>query len=445
MDNANPAPLRARRAGPLSGIAQVPGDKSISQRALILGALAQGETRISGLLESGDVHSTAGALRGFGAELTAEGPGRWRVRGTGVGNWQNPKAELDFGNSGTGSRLVMGAMATTAITAVFTGDASLRSRPMARVVDPLKAFGVTYEGQGPKALMPLALHGARDAKAITETIKVASAQVKSALLLAALNAHGTTSITQTTLTRDHTEKMLAAFGADIHVTANADGSETITLQGPAKLTGCVVEVPRDPSSAAFPLVSALIVPGSQIELPAVLLNPRRTGLIQTLLEMGAKIDIKNKRISGGEEIGDLVVRHSELKGVEVPAERAPSMIDEYPILAVAASFASGVTRMRGLEELRVKESDRLEAVARGLAANGVKYEIEGDDLIVEGGPVPGGGTVTTHMDHRIAMSFLTMGLVSEKPVTVDDVTMIATSFPEYQDLMRGLGAVLEAV
>jgi 3-phosphoshikimate 1-carboxyvinyltransferase len=445
MDNANPAPLRARRAGPLSGIAQVPGDKSISQRALILGALAQGETRISGLLESGDVHSTAGALRGFGAELTAEGPGRWRVRGTGVGNWQNPKAELDFGNSGTGSRLVMGAMATTAITAVFTGDASLRSRPMARVVDPLKAFGDTYEGQGPKALMPLALHGARDAKAITETIKVASAQVKSALLLAALNAHGTTSITQTTLTRDHTEKMLAAFGADIHVTANADGSETITLQGPAKLTGCVVEVPRDPSSAAFPLVSALIVPGSQIELPAVLLNPRRTGLIQTLLEMGAKIDIKNKRISGGEEIGDLVVRHSELKGVEVPAERAPSMIDEYPILAVAASFAEGKTAMRGLEELRVKESDRLEAVARGLAANGVKYEIEGDDLIVEGGPVPGGGTVTTHMDHRIAMSFLTMGLVSEKPVTVDDVTMIATSFPEYQDLMRGLGAVLEAV
>jgi 3-phosphoshikimate 1-carboxyvinyltransferase len=443
MDNANPTPLSARRGGPLKGTAQVPGDKSISQRALILGALAEGETSISGLLESGDVHSTAGALRGFGAELTAEGRGRWLVRGTGVGNWQNPRAELDFGNSGTGSRLVMGAMATTAITAVFTGDASLRSRPMARVVDPLKAFGVTYEGQGAKALMPLTLHGARDAKAITETIRVASAQVKSALLLAALNAHGATSITQTTLTRDHTEKMLAAFGARIEVSSNAGGGETITLQGPAKLTGCAVEVPRDPSSAAFPLVSALIVPGSEIELPAILLNPRRTGLIQTLLEMGARIEIKNKRVSGGEEIGDLVVRHSELKGVEVPAERAPSMIDEYPILAVAASFARGKTAMRGLEELRVKESDRLEAVARGLAANGVRYEIEGDDLIVEGGTVPGGGTVSTHMDHRIAMSFLTMGLASEKPVTVDDITMIATSFPEYQDLMRGLGAVME--
>ncbi|HWU55977.1 MAG TPA: 3-phosphoshikimate 1-carboxyvinyltransferase [Rhizomicrobium sp.] len=440
MNNANPAPLTARRSGPLKGTAQIPGDKSISQRALILGALAQEETRISGLLESGDVHSTAGALRGFGAELTAEGPGRWRVRGTGVGNWQSPKGELDFGNSGTGSRLVMGAMASTPITAVFTGDASLRSRPMARVVDPLKAFGVSYEGQGPKALMPLTLHGARDAQAITETIKVASAQVKSALLLAALNARGTTRITQTTLTRDHTEKMLAAFGAHISVIPLSEGGETIVLEGPAKLTGCVVEVPRDPSSAAFPLVSALIVPGSQIDLPAILLNPRRTGLIQTLLEMGADIEIKNRRVSGGEEIGDLVVRHSELKGVEVPAERAPSMIDEYPILAVAASFAKGRTAMRGLEELRVKESDRLEAVARGLAANGVRYEIEGDDLIVEGGTVPGGGTVATHMDHRIAMSFLTMGLASEKPVTVDDVAMIATSFPEYQDLMKGLGA-----
>ncbi|HET7083455.1 MAG TPA: 3-phosphoshikimate 1-carboxyvinyltransferase [Rhizomicrobium sp.] len=443
MDNANPLPLAARRAGPLKGIAQVPGDKSISQRALILGALAEGETRISGLLESGDVHSTAGALRGFGAELTAEGPGRWRVQGTGVGNWQSPKSELDFGNSGTGSRLVMGAMATTPVTAVFTGDASLRSRPMARVVDPLKAFGVTYQGQGPKALMPLTLHGARDAPAITETVTVASAQVKSALLLAALNAHGTSRITQTTLTRDHTEKMLAAFGARITVTPGADGGETIALEGPARLTGCVVEVPRDPSSAAFPLVSALIVPGSEIELPAILLNPRRTGLIQTLLEMGADIEIRNKRVSGGEEIGDLVVRHSRLKGVEVPAERAPSMIDEYPILSVAASFAEGTTAMRGLEELRVKESDRLEAVARGLKANGVRYQIQGDDLMVEGGMVPGGGSVTTHMDHRIAMSFLTMGLASEKPVTVDDVAMIATSFPEYQDLMRGLGAVLE--
>ena len=447
MHNANSAPLRARRAAPLTGTAQIPGDKSISQRALILGALADGETRITGLLESGDVHSTAGALRGFGATLTQEGPGRWRVLGTGVGNWKSPAAELDFGNSGTGSRLVMGAMATTPITAIFTGDASLRSRPMARVVAPLTAFGVTYEGQGEKALMPLTLHGAKDAKAVTTHAATASAQVKSALLLAALNAQGISRISQDALTRDHSEKMLAAFGARITVSPRAEGGEVITVEGPAKLTGCSVEVPRDPSSAAFALVAALIVPGSEVELPAILLNPRRTGLIQTLLEMGARIEVRNRRTSGGEEIGDLVVRHSALKGVEVPAERAPSMIDEYPILAVAAAFATGKTAMRGLEELRVKESDRLEAVALGLMLNGVRYEIEGDDLVVEGmGPegVPGGGTVPTHMDHRIAMSFLTMGLASQKSVTVDDVTMIATSFPEYQDLMKGLGAVMEA-
>ena len=439
MHNANPLPLTARAGRPLTGTAQVPGDKSISQRALILGALASGETRISGLLESGDVHSTAGALRGFGADLVQEGPGRWRVRGTGVGRWQSPAAALDFGNSGTGSRLVMGAMATTPITAVFTGDASLRSRPMARVVAPLEAFGVTYEGQGPKALMPLTLHGARDARGIETVLEVASAQVKSALLLAALNAQGLTRITQTTLTRDHSEKMLAAFGADITVFPRDNGEE-IVINGPATLTGCAVEVPRDPSSAAFPLVAALIVPGSEIELPNIMLNPRRTGLIETLLEMGAAIEIRNRRTSGGEESGDLVARYSQLKAVTVPAARAPSMIDEYPILAVAAAFASGTTAMRGLEELRVKESDRLDAVAQGLKANGVQYAIEGDDLIVTGGAVPGGGTVATHMDHRIAMSFLTMGLAARKPVTVDDAAMIATSFPDYQDLMRGLGA-----
>jgi 3-phosphoshikimate 1-carboxyvinyltransferase len=444
MDNANPAPLKARRAGPLKGIAQMPGDKSISQRALILGALAEGETRISGLLESGDVHSTGGALRAFGAELTAEGPGRWLVKGTGVGNWNSPKTELDFGNSGTGSRLVMGAMATTPITAVFTGDASLRSRPMARVLDPLKAFGVTYEGQGPKALMPITLHGARDAKAAAVHVATASAQVKSALLLAALNARGTSRISQASLTRDHSEKMLAAFGANISVSPHPEGGEIISIEGPARLAGCTVEVPRDPSSAAFAIVAALIVPGSEIELPAILLNPRRIGLIQTLLEMGANIEVRNRRVSGGEEIGDLVVRHSRLHGVEVPAERAPSMIDEYPVLSVAAAFAHGRTAMRGLDELRVKESDRLAAVAAGLASNWVRHAIEGDDLIVEGGAVPGGGRVLTHMDHRIAMSFLTMGMASENPVTVDDVTMIATSFPEYRDLMAGLGAVMEA-
>jgi len=443
MHNANSAPLAARRGGPLKGTAQVPGDKSISQRALILGALAQGETRITGLLESGDVHSTAGALRALGAELTAEGPGRWRVKGTGVGNWQSPGGELDFGNSGTGSRLVMGAMATTPITATFTGDASLRSRPMARVIEPLLAFGLTYEGQGAKALMPLTLHGAKAAQAIGATVATASAQVKSALLLAALNAQGTTHIYQKSLTRDHSEKMLRAFGARIHVTPCQEG-EAITVEGPARLTGCAVEVPRDPSSAAFAIVAALIVPGSKIVLPGILLNPRRTGLLETLREMGAHIDVQNIRNSGGEEIGDLVVHHSTLHGVTVPAARAPSMIDEYPVLAVAASFAKGRTMMHGLEELRVKESDRLAAIIAGLQANGVATQVTGDDLTVIGmEQVPGGGTVATHMDHRIAMSFLTMGLASAKPVMVDDVTMIATSFPEYLDLMRGLGAVFD--
>ena len=440
-------PRSARKAGPLKGVAQVPGDKSISQRALILGALATGTSRITGLLESGDVHSTAGALRQFGAELTRDAPGCWTVTGTGVGQWKSPAADLDFGNSGTGSRLVMGAMATTPITATFTGDASLRSRPMGRVVDPLKAFGATYEGRGPKALMPLVLHGARDSKAINYHVTVASAQVKSALLLGALNAQGMTHITQDTLTRDHTEKMLAGFGAQIATHKLPDGGETIAVWGGVRLAGLPVEVPRDPSSAAFPLVAALIVPDSEILLPAILLNPRRTGLIETLLEMGADIQIENRRTSGGEEIGDLVVRCSALKGVTVTADRAPSMIDEYPVLAVAAAFATGRTVMRGLEELRVKESDRLDAIAKGLSANGVSFSIAGDDLTVEGmgaDGVPGGGMVVTHMDHRIAMSFLTMGMASRKPVTVDDVTMIATSFPEYQDLMRGLGAGFSA-
>jgi 3-phosphoshikimate 1-carboxyvinyltransferase len=412
---------------------------------LILGALAAGETRVSGLLESEDVKNTGQALTGFGAEMIQQAPGLWRVRGTGVGNWRQPAAPLDFGNSGTGSRLTMGAMATTPITAVFTGDASLRSRPMARVADPLRAFGATYEGQGPKALMPLTLHGAGAAKAVTAHIGTASAQVKSAMLLAALNAQGISRISQDARTRDHSEKMLKAFGAEIAV-GEERGREVVMLKGPAELRGCDIEVPRDPSSAAFPLVAALIVPGSEIELPAILLNPRRIGLIETLVEMGARISVENRRTSGGEEIGDLIVRHSELEGVTVPAARAPSMIDEYPVLAVAAAFARGKTVMRGLEELRVKESDRLAAVTRGLEGNGVRFAVDGDDLTVEGmGPdgVPGGGTITTHMDHRIAMSFLTMGLASRNPVTVDDVAMIATSFPEYPALMRALGAQLE--
>jgi 3-phosphoshikimate 1-carboxyvinyltransferase len=437
-----PRPLKTRRAAALTGVVAVPGDKSVSHRALILGALAVGETRISGLLEAEDVLNTAEAMRRFGAQADRIGPGVWTVHGLGVGGWAEPTDVLDFGNSGTGSRLVMGAMATTPITAVFTGDASLRRRPMNRVLKPLELFGAeasTREG----GLMPVTLKGASRPICIDHKVEVASAQVKSALLLAALNAPGRSRIAQDALTRDHTEKMLKAFGAVINVEMLDDGGEAIHLTGEADLKPCVVDVPRDPSSAAFPLVAALIVPGSDISIPAVLLNPRRTGLFDTLLEMGADIVIENVRESGGEKIGDLRVRHSVLKGVTVPPERAPSMIDEYPILSVAAAFAEGNTVLQGLEELRVKESDRLSAIAAGLAANGVAYSETEDSLTVQGRGaegVKGGGRVLTHMDHRIAMSFLVMGLATRESVTVDDTTMIATSFKEFEPLMRGLGA-----
>jgi 3-phosphoshikimate 1-carboxyvinyltransferase len=446
MHGSVPQPLTARRGGPLRGTAAIPGDKSVSQRALILGALAVGETHISGLLESEDVLNTAGAVRAFGARAERDGTGLWRVSGTGVGGWAAPERALDFGNSGTGSRLVMGAMATTPIMAVFTGDASLQSRPMGRVLDPLTLFGATYTARE-RGLMPLTLIGAARPICVDHKVKVASAQVKSAMILAALNAPGRSRIEQAALTRDHTEKMLAAFGATIAVEA-LNGGEAVHVTGGANLKACAVEVPRDPSSAAFALVAALIVPGSEVTLPNIMLNPRRIGLIETLLEMGAKIEIKNARESGGEKTGDLIVRHSVLRGVTVPPERAPSMIDEYPILSIAASFAEGETVMQGLEELRVKESDRLSAIAHGLKANGVGFTETPDSLTVQGrgsDGVPGGGTVTTHMDHRIAMSFLTMGMASRAAVTVDDVAMIATSFPEYQELMRGLGAELVPV
>jgi 3-phosphoshikimate 1-carboxyvinyltransferase len=431
-------PLSARRSGPLRGKAQVPGDKSISHRSLILGALAVGETAISGLLEAEDVLNTAKVMRQFGADVRRAGDGAWRVWGTGVGGWAAPAENLDFGNSGTGSRLVMGAMATTPITAVFTGDASLRGRPMKRVLEPLEKFGTTWEARE-GGLMPVTLHGTDRPICIDYDVKVASAQVKSALLLAALNAPGRTRITQRALTRDHTEKMLKAFGAEISVEPLQHG-EAITLRGEAELKPGAIEVPRDPSSAAFPLVAALIVPGSEVVIPGVLLNERRIGLIDTLKEMGANITITNPRQSGGEKIGDIVAKYSELTGVEVPPERAPAMIDEYPILAVAAAFASGCTTMRGLEELRVKESDRLSAIVNGLRQNGVTVEESEDGMVVEGGAVPGGGRVTTHMDHRIAMSFLVMGLAAEKEISVDDVSMIATSFPQFESLMRDLGA-----
>jgi 3-phosphoshikimate 1-carboxyvinyltransferase len=426
----------------LSGEARVAGDKSISHRALILGALAVGETRITGLLEAEDVVNTASAMRHLGAIVSRDGEGSWRVSGVGVGGFSEPDTVLDFGNSGTGSRLVMGAMATTPITAVFTGDESLRRRPMGRVIGPLALFGseaVAREG----GLLPLTLVGARRPLPVEHTVAVASAQVKSALLLAALNAPGRSRIVQKALTRDHTEKMLKAFGADIAVENLPDGGEAVTILGQAELRPAVVAVPCDPSSAAFPLAAALLVPGSDIVIPGVLLNPRRTGLLETLGEMGADIAIENLRESGGESVGDLHVRASSLKGVEVPAERAPAMIDEYPILAVLAAFAEGRSVMRGLEELRVKESDRLSAIAEGFKAGGGAVEELPDWLVVEGcgaGGMEGGARVTTHMDHRIAMSFLVAGMAAKQAISVDDTRMIATSFPDFEQLMRNLGA-----
>lgn len=441
-----PRPLQARKSGALRGVAVVPGDKSISHRALILGAMTVGETAITGLLEAEDVLNTAEAMRAFGAAVTRTGAGAWTVSGTGVGGWAEPNDVLDFGNSGTGSRLVMGAMATTPVTAVFTGDSSLRGRPMARVLDPLLDFGATYTARA-RGLMPVTLTGAARPIAVLHHVAVASAQVKSAMLLAALGAPGRSRIVQDALTRDHTEKMLAAFGAQISVEALETG-EAVHVTGEVELKPCAVDVPRDPSSAAFALVAALIVPGSEVRIPAVLLNPRRTGLITTLLEMGADIAVENERTGGGERIGDLVARFSALKGVEVPPDRAPAMIDEYPILAVAASFAEGRTVMRGLEELRVKESDRLAAIAAGLKANGLVTSETQDSLTVEGrgsDGVPGGARVATHLDHRIAMSFLVMGLAAKNPVSVDDTAMIATSFPEFEKLMRDLGADFQVV
>jgi len=437
-------PLKARPCAGLRGTAAMPGDKSISHRALILGALALGETRISGLLEAGDVLNTALAARAFGAQVTQDGPGAWRVNGTGVGGWAEPSDVLDFGNSGTGSRLMMGAMATAPVTAVFTGDASLRSRPMGRVLEPLTLFGAEYEARA-GGLMPVTLKGAARPICVDHLVSVASAQVKSAMLLAALGAPGRSRISQTSLTRDHTERMLAAFGAEISVEPLPEGGEAVFLTGEADLKATPVAVPRDPSSAAFAIVAGLIVPGSEVSLPGVLLNPRRSGLIETLIEMGADISISNARESGGEKVGDLMVRASSLKGVEVPPERAPSMIDEYPILAVAAAFAEGRTLMRGLDELRVKESDRLAVIVAGLRAGGVTVGEMQDGMIVEGrgGEVPGGGHVATHLDHRIAMAFLVMGLGSRHLMSVDDTSMIATSFPEFEDLMRHLGAQFE--
>ena len=435
-------PLCAQRNGPLRGRARAPGDKSISHRAFLFGLLARGETRIEGLLEGEDVLRTGEACRALGAQIDRLGEGRWSVIGPGLGSLLAPREALDFGNAGTGARLMMGVVGGHPIRAVFDGDDSLRRRPMRRILDPLMLMGARVIAEAEGGRCPVTLQGASEPAPISYRTPVASAQIKSAVLLAGLNARGTTTVFETEASRDHTEKMLAHFGADVRVEIEGEGRR-ITLAGRPELRPNPVVVPADPSSAAFPIVAALVTPGSDIVIEGMMMNPLRTGLLTTLLEMGAEIEVLDRRIEGGEDVADLRVRASELTGVDTPAARAPSMIDEYPILAVAAAFAKGATRMRGLHELRVKESDRLTAVAAGLATNGVAHEIVGDDLIVEGGEPRGGGRVVTHLDHRIAMSFLVMGMASQKPVEVDDGSMIATSFPNFRALMEGLGAKLD--
>ncbi|PDT78494.1 3-phosphoshikimate 1-carboxyvinyltransferase [Bradyrhizobium sp. C9] len=436
-----PTPLESRVCGPLAGKVRVPGDKSISHRALILGALSVGETRISGLLEGEDVLNTAKSMRALGAKVERTAPFTWSVAGLGVGGFAQPSAPLDFGNSGTGCRLVMGAVAGCPIAAVFDGDASLRTRPMRRILDPLELMGARTSDIREGGRLPLTLHGARYPVPIVYKTPVASAQIKSAVLLAGLSAPGITTVIEQEASRDHTELMLKHFGAEISTEKEGSHGRRISLNGEPELHGAEVVVPADPSSASFPIVAALIVEGSDVVFSDVMTNPLRTGLFTTLREMGASIEESDVRGDAGEPMAALRVRASKLKGVEVPPERAPSMIDEYLVLAVAAAYAEGTTIMRGLQELRVKESDRLEATADMLRVNGVKVEVSGDDLIVEGrGHVPGGGLVATHMDHRIAMSALVMGCASDRPVKIDDTAFIATSFPDFIPMMRALGA-----
>ncbi len=437
MHATSPAPLHSKPAHGLKGHIRVPGDKSISHRSLMIGALAVGETLASGLLEGEDVVNTAKAMRALGAEVERSADGIWRIQGVGVSGLQSPEGDLDFGNSGTGVRLALGLMASSPLVARCIGDASLSRRPMNRVTVPLSQFGARFEtAEGGR--LPLTLHGARDAVPVTYTLPVASAQVKSAVLLAGLNTPGRTTVIEPVASRDHTERMLTAFGADIRSERRDDGRH-IMITGQRELKAQTIDVPGDPSSAAFPIVAALITEGSDISIGNVMLNETRTGLLTTLIEMGGDIQIENRRLAGGEEVGDLRVRSSRLNGIEVPAARAPSMIDEYPALAVAASFASGTTHMAGLDELRVKESDRLAAVEAGLQANGVTTRSGPDWLEVEGGRPQGGGRVETHLDHRIAMAFLVMGLAARQEIGVDDGAMIATSFPNFIALMNGAG------
>ncbi len=437
--------LRAAPHGALSGAAPLPGDKSISHRSLMLAAMAVGESRIAGLLEGEDVLATAGALRAMGAEIERLGPGSWRVWGVGVGGLAEPADVLDMGNAGTGARLLMGLLAGHAFTSFLSGDASLRSRPMRRVIEPLSRMGVSFLSRSGGRL-PLALTGRTDLLPIVYESPVASAQVKSAVLLAGLHAPGATTVVEQAASRDHSERMLTAMGAEVAVEVLAGGGRRVTVKGQPELRPQSFLVPGDPSSAGFPTVAAACAPGSVVRLEGVCLNPLRTGLYTTLREMRADLLVENERSAGGEPVGDLLVRGGELHGVEVPPERAPAMIDEYPVLSVAAALARGTTVMRGLAELRVKESDRLATMADGLAACGVAVEVAGDDLIVHGGARPAGAaTVDAKLDHRIAMSFLVLGGLAREPVVVEGAEAIETSFPGFADLMNGLGAAIAPV
>ena len=439
--------LISRPARPLTGAAAVPGDKSISHRALILGALAVGETRIAGLLASADVFATVAAVKALGAQAEQGENGDWSVYGRGVGGLAEPQGVLDMGNSGTAARLLIGVVATHPLTVTFAGDKSLSVRPMERVMTPLRQMGAQFTTRSGGCL-PITITGAPSPVPIVYELPVASAQIKSAVLLAGLNTPGRTTVIEPQPTRDHTERMLGHFDAEVVIMEKpgAPGAKEITLTGQPELTGAEVRVPGDISSAAFPLVAALLVPDSKVTLTGVGVNPLRSGLIETLREMGAAIFIDNPRNEGGEPVADLTVVTSGLKGVTVSGARAPRMIDEYPILAVAAAYAQGVTRLEGLAELRVKESDRLDAIVRGLTAAGVEVEASDDALTVKGGggPPPGGARIEARLDHRIAMAFLVLGMVAEAPVEIDDATTIDTSFPGFADLMNGLGAAVAA-
>lgn len=431
----------ANPSSALSGVVTAPGDKSISHRSIIFGALAEGETHITGLLRGADILATIDAMRALGAKIKENKDGSWTVNGTGPSGLISPKTIVDCGNAGTGVRLIMGAAAAYNLEAEFTGDESLRSRPMARVLDPLREMGVTAEAQEGDRL-PAMVRSNGALKPIDFTPPHASAQVKSAILLAGLRTEGTTTVRETRLSRDHTENMLRAFGVEVSARPKDEG-QVVSITGPAHLVGTRVNVPGDPSSAAFPIVAALIIPGSDICIENVMMNPTRTGLLETLAEMGGDIRADNFRKSGGEVIADLHVRHSNLRGVTVPPARAPSMIDEYPILAVAAAFARGETIMNGIEELRVKESDRITATVELLRRNGVDVNETADGMRVKGGLVTGGASVKAYHDHRIAMSALVLGLAAQNPISIDDAAMIATSFPTFFDLMSSLGAIIE--